>query len=44
MINEDWFRAEHEGVAQGNPQPLILWKMRDGAQIQVGIGLNKKSG
>ncbi len=38
MVNEDWVRAEQEGVAQGNPQPLISRQRRDGAQIQVRIG------
>jgi hypothetical protein len=42
MVNEDWVRAELECVAHGNPQPLISWQRRDGAQIQVGKGLNKE--
>ncbi len=36
--------AELECVAHGNPQPLISWQRRDGAQIQVGIGLYNESG
>jgi hypothetical protein len=39
MVNEDWDKAEQENVALGNPQPLILWQRRDGAQIQVRMGL-----
>jgi len=39
MVNEDWVRAEQEGVAQGNPKPIISWQRRDGAQIKVRIGL-----
>jgi hypothetical protein len=39
MVNEDGVRAEQEGVAQGNPQPLISWQRQDGAQIQVKIAL-----
>ncbi len=35
---EDWVRAQQECVAHGNPQPLISWQRRDGAQIQVKIG------
>jgi hypothetical protein len=35
MVNEDWVRVELECVAHGNPQPLISWQRRDGAQIQV---------
>ncbi len=42
MVNEDWARAEQECVAHGNCQPLISWQRQDGAQIQVGIGLNIK--
>jgi hypothetical protein len=36
--------AELECVAHGNPQPLISWQRRDGAQIQVGIELNIEKG
>jgi hypothetical protein len=42
MINEDWVRAEQEDVAHGDPQPLVVWQMRDGAQIQVRIGIKKE--
>jgi hypothetical protein len=39
LVNEDWVRVEQKGVAHGNPQPLISWQRRDGAQIQVKKGL-----
>jgi hypothetical protein len=39
MVNEDWARAELECVAHGNPQPLISWQRRGGAQIKVRMGL-----
>jgi hypothetical protein len=31
-------------VTHGNPQSIIKWQRRDGAQIQIGIGLNKELG
>jgi hypothetical protein len=39
MVNADWVRAEQECFAHSNPQPLISWQRRDGAQIQVKRGL-----
>ncbi len=44
MVSADRVRAEQEGIAHGNHQSLIQSQRRDGAQIQVGIGLNKEQG